>query len=309
MILPQKIKVREVGPREGFQIIKHPVDTAIKIELIELLSKTGLKEIEVTSFVRPDLMPQMADAAEVVAKLNPRPDLKYTALYLNQKGFELAEQSGKLSNSGWISAACSSTFLARNANTSIDKIISGLPDWKKAFDNAGKRLHGLTLSTAFGCAYEGPIGASEVVSVIGRLTSAATSLGMDFQEICLADTVGMGNPKLVQETVMAVREKFPALYISLHLHDTRGCGLANALAGLEIGIDCFDSSIGGIGGCPFSPGAAGNISTEDFVYLCQSMGIDTGIDLPLLIGAARFLRDKAGIEIFSKCPTALGNIS
>lgn len=300
MKLPKKIRVREVGPREGFQILQETYKTEEKAALIDLLSESGLREIEVTSFVKPDKVPQMADAEALVKSIKIKPDIKYTALYLNPKGFVRAEKSGHLKNDAWISAACSDTFLEKNSNTTLDQIIKSIPEWLTVFLAANKNLHGVMLSTAFGCNYEGLISSDKMMVVVDKIMNALGSLGIPLREICLADTVGLANPISIENAILAIQSNYPDIYISLHLHDTNGLGLANALRGLQLGIDCFDSSIGGIGGCPFTKGASGNISTEDLVFMCHKMGIETDIDPIKLIEAASYLETTLGIELSTK---------
>lgn len=298
MGLPKQIHIREVGPREGFQILNSVVATDKKAQLIKLLSDSGLSEIEVTSFVSPKRVPQMADAEELVAKLPKNSKAKFTGLYLNPEGFNRAEATSKLQNSAWVNIACSETFLKKNANTSLSEIIAALPEWLSSFEQANKRFHGIMVSTAFGCSYEGRVSLEQVKSVISRFVEALDLHGVyDIKEICLADTMGWGNPVLVKNVIRLVYGLLPKAKISLHLHDTRGAGVANFYAGLEEGIECFDSSIGGLGGCPFSKGAAGNVATEDIVYLAHEMGIKTGIDLDKLVLAVKFAESIVGSKL------------
>ena len=300
MKLPKAIRIREVGPREGFQIFPVFVETSLKVRLIDLLSESGLGEIEITSFVRPDLVPQMADAKDLVNAVKTNPKVRYSALYLNQKGFIAAEKTGRLQNQAWLNAACSETFLKKNSNNDLQSILDSIPSWLKLFSESKKDLHGLMLSTAFGCNYEGKIAAAQVCAVISKITKQLEDNQSSLKEVCLADTVGMANPLSIKETLAAVRTLLPDIYLSLHLHDTRGLGLANAYSALQEGIECFDTSIGGIGGCPFSKGSAGNIATEDFVYMCSEIGIDTGVKLDKLLEASALLNQEAGMKIYSR---------
>lgn len=284
--LPKQVLIREVGPREGFQILPAIYSTEQKLRLIDALTKASLSQIEVASFVRPDRVPQMADAEELVARLPAVKGTEYSALYLNQLGFERAEKTGKLHNKGWLYTSPSATFLKANSNTSIDESVAAVSQWCGLFRRHGKRLHGLLISNAFGCAFEGRVSSSAVVSLVERFAAACEAAGERIAEVCLADTVGMGNPKSVRECLIALRPL--GFTLSLHLHDTVGLGLANAYAGLLEGVSIFETSVGGLGGCPFTPGAAGNVATEDFVYLCQQMGIETNVDLRLICEAAKF---------------------
>ncbi len=300
MILPKKIRIREVGPREGFQILPQLYKTSQKAKLIELLANSGLTEIEVTSFVRKDKVPQMADAEELVSKINTNQSIRYTALYLNPEGFKRAEICKGLNNDCWINAACSETFLAKNSNTSIDKILQSIPLWLNTFSQFNKKLHGLLLSTAFGCNYQGNVPSDKVTEILSKFMNEFAKQNCEIKELTLADTVGMGTPASIEEVVLKIRKAYPDLYISLHLHNTNGLGMANVLSGLQQGVDCFDSSIGGIGGCPFSPGSSGNISTEDLVFMCNKIGIETGVNIEMLVRACEYLENELGIKLNSE---------
>lgn len=293
--LPHQVLIREVGPREGFQILPKTYAVDEKLRLIEALLKASLAQIEVTSFVRADRVPQMADAEELVARLQPKEGVEYSALYLNRQGFERAEKTGKLANRGWLYTSPSASFLLANSNISVDQSVAAVPDWVSLFKQHGKRVHGLMVSNAFGCAYEGKVSASAVVSLVKRFAAACEAAGERITEVCLADTVGMGNPKSVRECIVALRPLGFAL--SLHLHDTVGLGLANVYAGLLEGVSIFETSVGGLGGCPFTPGAAGNVATEDVAYLCQQMGIVTHVDLGLLCEAAKVAEIIIGTQL------------
>ena len=283
--LPKQVLIREVGPREGFQILPTVYPVEQKLRLIDALCKASLTQIEVTSFVRPDRVPQMADAEALVAQLPAHKGTEYSALYLNPHGFERAEKTGKLSNKGWLYSSPSATFLKANNNVSIDESVASVAEWCGLFRRHSKRLHGLMVSNAFGCSYEGPVSSSAVVSLVERFAAACEAAGERLVEVCLADTVGMANPKSVRERLVALRPL--GITVSLHLHDTVGLGLANVYAGLLEGVSIFETSVGGLGGCPFTPGAAGNVATEDVVYLCEQMGIQTNVDLRLICEAAK----------------------
>lgn len=298
--LMETVRIREVGPREGFQTLKKVIPLKDKLELISLLSKTGIKDIEIASFVRPEKVPQMADAEEIVVQYDRKPGINYTALYLNQKGFERCEALKRLDNEGWLYTAGSETFLNKNSNTSYQKILDEVPSWLEMFSKYRKKLHGLMVSTAFGCTYEGRVDPSKVQSIVRNVCDRVQANGEKFKEICLADTMGWGNPKAVREVVKVVQESSPESEITLHLHDTRGTGIANAVAGLELGVRTFDASVGGMGGCPFAPGAAGNIATEDLVFICEEMGYSTGIDLDLYVESANFASKIVGFELPGK---------
>lgn len=294
MGLPKKVRLREVGPREGFQTLPRVVPTERKLELINALAETGLTDIEVVSFVRPDKVPQMADAAEVVERLRPRPGVAYTGLYLNPSGFVRGEETGRLQNEGWLYLAASETFLKRNSNSSIAAGIAALPTWLAAFQERRKPLRGIMLSTAFGCNFEGPIGTDTVLSILKQVEHHVLAAGERLHEICLADTMGWASPRMLRERVVRVRGDFPGSEVSLHLHDTRGSGMANVYAGLEEGVSIFDCSIGGLGGCPFARGAAGNVPTEDVAFLCHELGVETGLDVAKLAQAAILAEEIVG---------------
>jgi hydroxymethylglutaryl-CoA lyase len=296
--LPQRVLIREVGPREGFQNLSAVVATDRKLELITLLADAGLAEIEVTSFVRPDKVPQLADAEELARRLPVRPSTRWKALYLNQKGFERAEASSRLSNEGWLYTSTSETFLRENSGSSLEKGINEIPAWCKLFRAHGKSAHGLMISNAFGCNYEGEICAEKVVNLVSRYLEALRKQGESPMEICLADTVGRATPDSLERCVTAV--KALGVPISLHLHDTRGLGLLHIYLGLQMGISIFEASVGGVGGCPFTPGASGNVATEDVAYLCSSLGIETGIDIGKVCRAARLLETIVGCPLPGK---------
>lgn len=300
MALPKTVRIREVGPREGCQTLAAVVPTERKLELIEALSRTGLKDIEITSFVRPDKVPQMADAAEVVSRFVAHPGINYTALYLNPNGFLRAEESGRLHNEGWLYLAASETFLKRNSNTTIAQGIAEMPKWIDAFKSRGKAVRGLMLSTAFGCNFEGAISTQKILDILREVVGHVRAGGETLTEICLADTMGWATPVMLRERIQRVREAFPDSIVSLHLHDTRGSGMANVYAGLEEGIDIFDCSIGGLGGCPFAKGAAGNVPTEDVAFLCEELGVQTGLNLDKLAEAASLAESIVGSSLPGK---------
>lgn len=284
--VPASVTIREVGPREGFQALPSSYPTEKKVELISQLAKSGLKHIEVTSMVRGDKVPQMADAEQLIASLPEVTGTQYTALYLNTKGFARAEATKRLSNVGWVYTSPSETFLRSNNNISISQSLDSMQEWANCFQAAGKSISGLMVSTAFGCEYEGAMSSTSVATLIERFVEKATVIGQPVREVCLADTVGRANPIAVRELVAMVSSM--GVVVSLHLHDTWGLGLCNAYAGLEAGVVLFETSVGGLGGCPFTPGSAGNLATEDLVYLCNSLGVVTGLDINTLCAAAEF---------------------
>lgn len=294
--LPSRVSIREVGPREGFQTTSSVLPTADKLEIISLLAETGLSDIEVSSFVRPDKVPQLADADEVVRGL-PKTDsaVRFSALYLNPKGFVRAVQYPQLVTKGWIATSASDSFLKRNTNSSKREDLESVAEWCSLFAAHGKTVHGVMLSNSFGCAYEGEIAPKQVLSLIKEFQEAIRLCGQALQEVCLADTVGLGTPRIVEELVKGVQDL--GIKPSLHLHNTRGLGLVNAYEGLTHGVSIFESSVGGVGGCPFTKQASGNIATEELVYLCNSLGIKTGVALDSLITVACRLEEIMGAAL------------
>jgi len=286
--LPSRIHITEEGPREGFQIEEGPIPTARKIELIDALSKTGLGHIQVVSFVNPELVPGMADAEAVVAGITLEPGVAYTALWLNERGFERALATGRLHMEGYISLTASAAFLKRNQNRTPAEQLAAQRRIAALYREKGVAIERGGVMAAFGCNYEGDIPVSRVVALCGEILDLAAEHGAKLRQLMLADTMAWATPESVKRVVGAVRERYPETPISLHLHDTRGLGLANAYAGLEMGVAHFDASVGGLGGCPFArhAGAAGNVCTEDFVFMCEEMGIATGVDLDRLIACA-----------------------
>ena len=274
--LPWRISVREVGPRDGLQN-EDPVPTEAKIELIDRLSATGVSRIEAVSFVRPAAIPQMADADEVWKRITRAPGVRYSALVPNLRGAARALDSGLAEIEAVVSA--SDTHNRKNVNRGTAE---SLDDIAAIIDQAHQR--GATcqviVSTAWGCPYEGDVPVDRVIGVAGR----AVADGAD--SISFGDTTGMATPRRVRELVGGFRLKYPDVPLNLHFHNTRGTGLANVLAALELGVADFDASVGGLGGCPYAPGATGNIATEELVHMVEDMGVATGIDLAAMIDAA-----------------------
>lgn len=276
--LPTAVRVREVGPRDGIQSERADIATADKIAFIDALSKTGLRYIEAVSFVSPKAVPQMADARAVWDGIDRNPEVFYSALVPNRKGGEIAADAGLDGLQVFI--AVTDGYNTRNVGKTVEESYADVKDVVAAAREAGLPLEA-TLSCAFGDPYEGDVDPQRVVDASKRLLD----LGID--TISYGDTTGMGTPTRVAAVIEAVREALPEITINLHLHDTRGTGLANALVGLEMGVDYFDASVGGMGGSPFASGATGNIATEDLVHMLTDMGIDTGIDLDRLLDAAQ----------------------
>ena len=295
--MPKAISIKEEGPREGFQIEKADIPTDRKIALVDALSETGVKQIQLVSFVNPKRVPGMADADDVVRGFKKKPGVDYTALFFNNQGFERALSFGdRLTVKGALPLCASETFLKRNQNRTMQENIAALHEQVEMYKARGVPVQRGSVMAAFGCNFEGEVPPQRVVGLVGQIFEIAAAHDLDIKEIALADTMGWATPLAVKRLVGAVRERFPAVRINLHLHDTRGMGVANVYAGLEMGIDSFDSSVAGLGGCPFArhKGAAGNVCTEDLVFLCDEMGIETGIDLERMIEAALLAQEIVG---------------
>ncbi|MFM9879557.1 MAG: hydroxymethylglutaryl-CoA lyase [Burkholderiaceae bacterium] len=280
MAYPAHIQIVDVGPRDGLQNEKEPVPAAVKVELIHRLQAAGVKHIEATSFVSPKWVPQMGDAAEVMAGIARQPGVSYAVLTPNLKGFEAALASKP--DQVVIFAAASEAFSQRNINCGIDESIERFAPVVAAAHAAGIPVRG-AISCAVGCPYEGEIAPARVERVARRLKDIGTD------EIYVADTIGVGTPLKVQRALAAALKHYPLDNMAGHFHDTYGMALANTLAAMELGVWQFDASVAGLGGCPYAKGATGNVATEDVVYMLHGMGIDTGIDLDKLIDAGVFI--------------------
>jgi hydroxymethylglutaryl-CoA lyase len=295
--LPKAISIKEEGPREGFQIEKADIPTERKIALVDALSETGVKQIQIVSFVNPKRVPGMADADDVVRGFRKKTGVAYTALFFNNQGFERALAFGdRLTVQGALPLCASETFLRRNQNRTMQENIAALHEQVEMFEARGVPVQRGSIMAAFGCNFEGEVPPQRVVGLVGQIFEIAAAHDLDIKEIALADTMGWATPLSVKRLIGAVRERFPNVRVNLHLHDTRGMGIANAYAGLEMGVDSFDSSVAGLGGCPFArhKGAAGNVCTEDLVFLSEEMGIETGIDLERMIEAAQLAQEIVG---------------
>jgi hydroxymethylglutaryl-CoA lyase len=285
--LPKFVTIQEEGPREGFQIEKSPIATADKVRFIEALAETGLKKIDCVSYVNPARVPGMADADEVARTIRKREGVAYTGLWLNKAGFERA-LALPLDLMGSVMVSASEAFSRKNIGKSIEDSYIEQGATLALYLHHRIEVRWGIVFTAFGCNYEGEVPLATVLDRCARLIGLAREQGVTLKGLYLADTVGWATPLSVQRRVGAVRERWPDMRIGLHLHDTRGTGLPNAFAALQMGVDQFDSSCAGLGGCPFAAhkGAAGNICTEDFVFMCHEMGIETGVDLDRLIDCA-----------------------
>ena len=295
--MPTKVDIQEEGPREGFQIEPGPISTGRKIELIDALSETGLHKIQVASFVNPKRVPGWADADDVIRGFKAKEGVVYHALWLNEKGIERAMQhSDRLTHMGSISTTASETFMKHNTNRGFEINREVQRGQIKLYKKYGIPVRRASIMTAFGCNFEGEIAPQLVVDRLKEILNIADEEGTPIEILSIADTMGWAAPNGIKQVVGKVRETWPDKRICLHLHDTRGMGVANVYAGLEMGVDLFDSSVAGLGGCPFAAlkGAAGNVCTEDIVFLCNEHGIETGIDLDALIEVARLAEDIVG---------------
>lgn len=294
--LPKSVRINEEGPREGFQIERGAIPTARKIELIDSLSETGLKQIQTVSFVNPKNVPGMADAEEVVHGFTRNPDVRYTGLWLNEKGLQRAIETGKLDIRGTMSLTASEQFLLRNQKRTLAENLKAQHSIIDMYKANRVTVDRVAVMAAFGCNFEGDVSAARVLELLSQAMELAVEHDLSIRTISLADTMAWATPALIRSTVGAVREKYPEHEVALHLHDTRGMGIANAYAGLEMGVSTFDAAVAGLGGCPFAAhkGAAGNVCTEDLVFMCEEMGIETGIDLEKLIASAQLAEDIVG---------------
>ena len=283
--------VVEVGPRDGLQNESVHLDPATRAAFVDALAAAGLPVIEVAAFVSPRWVPQMADAAEVVRRLTPRPGIRYTALVPNLQGLADALDAGVREVA--IFAAASETFSQRNINSDIARSLATYAEVVRRAHDAGARVRAY-LSTAFGCPYEGPVPIERVVDISERLAL------MGVFQTAISDTIGIAHPGQVWELVGALVARMPVESLALHFHDTRGTALANVLAGLQCGVTTFDSSAGGLGGCPYAPGAAGNLATEDLIYMLDGLGVATGVDLHAVVAASRLIESKIGHPLPSR---------
>jgi hydroxymethylglutaryl-CoA lyase len=291
MHLPERVSIREVGPRDGLQNEPVTLSTLQKLELIDRLAAAGLALIEAGAFVRPQNVPQMADTAEVFARLARRPGVVYSAIVPNAVGARRAVEAGAGAIQVFLSA--SESHNRSNVNMSVAQSLEQAAAVAEVARAAHTPFDGV-LSVVFGCPFEGDVPLARVLELAGRL------LDLGAEQITLGDTTGMAHPRLVQEVFLAFAARFPRAAARFHPHSARGAGLANVLAAMQVGVDRFDASAGGIGGCPFAPGAPGNICTEDLVHMLHEMGVATGVDLPLLLDAARLLEQMLGREVPSQ---------
>ncbi|MBD5635281.1 MAG: hydroxymethylglutaryl-CoA lyase [Candidatus Eremiobacteraeota bacterium] len=294
--LPGRVKICEMGPRDGLQNESGVVATADKIRYIDMLSASGLPVIETTSFVRANAIPQLTDAEEVMAGIERRAGVTYLCLTPNLRGLERARSANVRAVA--VFTAASETFTKRNINMSIDESLRTFGAVVKAARAEGMWVRGY-ISTAFGCPYEGAVPVENVV----RVASALAEMGID--ELSIGDTIGVGTPNQVVEIAGALQTQMPVERLAMHFHDTRGTALANVVAALQMNVATFDSSSGGFGGCPYAPGATGNLATEDLLYMLGGMGIETGVDLAAVRDATRFMAGRLGRDVASRAFRAL----
>ncbi len=285
--LPKAVRLREVGPRDGFQNEPETIDTAEKVRLIDLLSSTGVGRLEITSFVRPDVIPQLADAAEVLLAIQRRPGVSFSVLIPNRRGLERALGMRDRFDEVSVFLSASETHNRHNVNRSVEESLIGLEETLAAAGAAGLRREGV-IATSFGCPYEGHVAPARVFEIAERLAAAGC------EEVGFGDTTGMANPRQVHEFFATARKRLTGVELTAHFHNTRGQGLANLLAALEEGVESFESSFGELGGCPVPPGSTGNVGSEDVVSMLHEMGVETGIDLPRLIAASRAAQEVLG---------------
>ncbi len=288
--LPDSVEINEVGPRDGLQNEHEFIPTERKVALINALSCTGVASVQVTSVVHPRAVPQLADAEQVMASIERRPGVRYTVLVPNMRG---AERAVAMNVDGWeLMLSVTDSHSRANANRTTEEALRGMEPVVALAREQGVEVTG-GLATALGCPFEGKVPFERIVYV------AEAYEAMGVRHLSVADTVGVADPRLVHETMSGLRERFPDTKLTLHLHNTRGMALANVLAAMQAGVRSFDSSIGGLGGCPFAPGATGNISTEDLVHTLELMGVRTGVDLDALLAVAREVQQIVGHQLES----------
>jgi hydroxymethylglutaryl-CoA lyase len=285
--LPRQARIREVGPRDGFQNEPETIAAADKVALIDMLSASGLRRIEVTSFVRPDVIPQLSDAAEVLAGVQRREGVAFSVLIPNRRGLERALEMRDRFDEASVFLSASETHNRKNVNRPIADSLAGLESTLALAGEAGLRREGV-IATSFGCPYEGDVPVERVLELAEALAAAGC------EEVGFGDTTGMANPRQVHQFFVAARERLDGVELTAHFHNTRGQGLANVLAALEEGVTSFESSFGELGGCPVPPGSTGNVSTEDAVSMLHEMGVATGVDLDALLNASRAAQDLLG---------------
>ena len=301
--LPARIDIHEEGPREGFQIEPGPISSGDKIRLIEALAETGLHHIQACSFVNPRIVPGWADAEAVIAGFKPKDGVEYSGLWFNANGLDRALAfKDKLTIKGAIALTASEAFTRKNLNRTHDDNLAAMRKQTDLHLSKGVPVNRLGIQAAFGCNYQGDIPPTRVVTVLKDGMAIAQETGATITWFGLSDTMGWATPDRIERVIGEVRSAWPDMTLSLHLHDTRGMAVANAHAGLKMGVAKFDATVGGLGGCPFAgqPKAAGNIATEELVLLCEEMGIATGVDLDALIEVGRMAEEIVGHQLPSE---------
>ena len=291
-MIPKVVRIREVGPRDGFQNEPETIATEDKVRLVEMLARTGLRRLEVTSFVRADVVPQLADGREVLERAEIPDDVSVSVLVPNERGLEAALEVRDRIDEVNVFLSASETHNRKNVNRSVEESLTGLEHVLARATEEGLRCEGV-ISTSFGCPYEGYVPIERVFEIAKRLSAAGAV------EVGFGDTTGMANPAQVGEFFRRAAEELPEVERTAHFHDTRGQALANVLAALEVGVDSFESSFGQLGGCPVPPGATGNVASEDLVSMLHEMGVETGIDLRKLLEAARTAQEVLGRPLAS----------
>lgn len=296
--IPKFVTFHEEGPREGFQIEPAIYSVADRASIIDALAETGLKQIQVASFVNPKAVPSMAEAPELFAAIKPREGVRFTALWLNETGFRRAQATPNVDLKAFLMFYLTEQFCQRNNNCSIAEHREKQRKWVELYLDAGLPIESAYIVTSFGCNIEGDVPVGRLLDTVRYIRDLTAEYGIPMPRLFLADTVGWANPLDIKRRIGAVRDLVPEAKIGTHLHDTRGMGAANVVAALEMGVDLFESSVAGLGGCPFAAHAnshgAGNICTEDMVYMCEEMGIETGVDLDALIGCAQLAEEIVG---------------
>jgi len=295
--LPSSVRIREVGPRDGFQNEPETIPTGEKVRLIDMLSGCGVRRLEVTSFVRPDVIPQLADAEEVLAGVQRREGVAFSVLIPNERGLERALRVRDRFDEVSVFVSASESHNRANVNRPIEDSLAGLERTLATAGEAGLRREGV-ISVSFGCPYEGEVPPERVFEIAERLAAAGC------EEVGFGDTTGMANPRQVGEFFAAARERLAGIELTAHFHNTRGQGLANVLAALGQGVESFESSFGELGGCPVPPGATGNVATEDVVSMLHEMGVATGVDLERLVAASAAAQETLGRPLGSHVLTA-----
>lgn len=295
--IPKRVSIREEGPREGFQIEPGPIRTEDKIALIDALAETGIDHIQTVSFVNPKAVPGWADAAEVVAGMKKKDGVEYTALWFNAQGLQRAlEFRDKLHVTGSLISSASDAFCRANLNRSVAEHLAAMRKQAEALKAQHVPIERVGVMASFGCNYSGDVDAHQVLEAASAAFAIAEEVGEDPQQITIADSMGWCTPARTEHLVGSIRDRWPDKALILHLHDTRGQGVASAYAALKMGVSRFDSTVAGLGGCPFAgrPGATGNIASEELVLLCHEMGIETGVDLDALIEVGRMAERLVG---------------